>query len=477
MAKHRGPRQSAIIRYGPEIAQLKNRMSPDAWHKLVKTAHKQGFTVKGALSGEPDALKERTRSSINRQAQRTVAASYKPVYQQLDARSSAIQALSKKQADDEATYRTWLANQADVIDAQGRAADAALAGQQQDIQNTNRDAWTAAMADSAARAAGMAGNVSNPQQSTALNSEAVAAQHSDELVQNQRETTANMLHVNADSRALSRSALIAGAAADQAKRIGDTWAALGKVASDRQSATFQQAADAAKMVQDLLGQEVQKAQTNQQTDIAAQELGVKRDSLAQQAAQAAARLKLDNKKFSLAAWTAQHKAATDQAKLQLGYEQIKASKGKAAADRALSKWLQKQRNRNASLDRAQRAKSGGSGSGGPTAGEKKDSNKMYQTIETIRDWLYQGVSKHGRTLAESRNSALAQGYSQPEVALALELRRSGGHLTPAARRMAINLGIVNPAQYWPRVARVPRTGGRSGTGAAGFPSGSGSGAH
>ena len=427
--------QSDILRLGSDVAQVKASMSKGAWRKLVKMAHGRGHTVASELSNTPGPLKERTDSSLRDEAQRTIADSYKPVMQELDRRSLAMK--YRTQADDaaEANYRTWLMGETDKLDAQARAADTTLTTQQSQIATDLNAAQKAAQVDSMAKMAQTAGNVSDPSQSTALDQSAADA-HSREQVANARQHTADVMKIGADANQISRTALIGTLAVREATRKAQDFKDRGQIDSDRLQALASQGKDAADLLRQLREREVSKAQSNREFGLAQGELGVKADSIAQQAKEAQAKLDLEKDKFDLAKWEAKHKAEADRMKVQLGYDKIKAEQGQKAADRALRKAIEAQKHKDRVA--AQRDKE---------HGIDKDERRLYADVETARGLIARWHQK-GKNPMKLRQHLRNMGVSDPMIDVANDLWRNHGKLSPAGVAKAHALGILHAGYFW-----------------------------
>src|SRR5689334_9102231 len=96
------------IRLGSDVAAVKANTRPNIWKQIVRQAHARGFTVAGVLSGQPDALKERTKSSLKTQAMKTVADAYAPSLEDNSRLADRVRALDAKRQSDNAFYNQWL---------------------------------------------------------------------------------------------------------------------------------------------------------------------------------------------------------------------------------------------------------------------------------------------------------------------------------------------------------------------------------
>ncbi len=433
----RRPSQKSILKHGPEIAAIKASMPPQKWRAFVAQAKKRGFTVAGALSGAPDPLKERTNKSLREQAEKTISAAYKPVTAELNRRDAAAGFLEQKRATDDAAYRQWIAGETDKLSAQARAADVTLAAQQSDIAQDLNAAQKAAVADSAQRMAQTAGNVSDPGQSTALDQTA-ADTRSREQVAAAREHTAAVTKIGAGADEMSRAAVLATAAVREATSTAEHWKTLAGITADRKQAALGQAKDTAGLLTDLKAGEVSKAQTMEELRLAGAELGVKKMDIVQQAKLAAKKYGLENRKFSLDKWKADHADAIARAKVQLGYDEILARDGQKAADRALDRWAVKYREKHAD---ARDDDAGGK------KGITDDERETYRAVETVRQRVANKI-KNGKTPAQIRKELMELGYDAVMIEVANDLARNGGVLSPAGADKARRLGIKHVGYFY-----------------------------
>lgn len=443
------PKPMDVLRLGAQAASLKASMPPKRWKKYVKAAHKQGYTVRAQASGGPNALKERTPSSLRKEAQKTVAATYAPARKELSTREAAIGHLDQKRAADDASYRNWLTGETEKLDAQARAADTALASQQQAISDGNETAMAAAKQDSLQRMGAVAGNVSDPKTSTALDTTA-ADQRSRDSIADRRSLTADLTKIGEDARGMSRASLIAQQSAREAGRQADTYKAMAEVSTDREKLVLEQAANAATMVQSLMADNVAKVKSNREFNLAAGELGQKQDDLAADIAEANRKFRLEEKKFSLDAWVKKNAVLADRAKLQLGYDQIKARKGEKAADQAMRVWVEKykarQRASEGDKDRAAKGKKKG--------GIKQTERDLYSDVQSAQglitrmhaDW---NAKKPGAIAPGDQRQHLRSKYGLGDLLIdvAVDANRHPG-LSSAGRAKARKLGITHVGYFF-----------------------------
>lgn len=432
MAKKLNP--DDVLKYGTSIASLKAGISHKRWRKLVKYAHGQGHTVAGQLSGAPNKLMERTQSSLRKQAESTVAAAYKPVQAELSRRDTAAKLLAAKRTEDEAAYTRWETGEVDKLNAQAKAADTTLATQQSDIATDLNANQAAAKSDSMQRMAQLHG-VSDPNQSTALDTTAADAKSAQHVAAS-RELTSQLTHIGADADQVARTALIATAAVRAATRSADSWKTQAQIDADRTTALGNQAKDTTGMFSDLRAGEVDKAQKQQEFGLAQDQLGVKADTLANQVKQANRKYGLDKAKLALDDWKAKNQDAVAHAKIKLGYDQIASSEGKAAAKNKLDEYLTKYK-----ADQAAKLKDS-------KAGVTKDERTAYRSVETARGMISR-EHKRGTDPAKIRQKLRSQGIDDVTIDVANDLWRRNGSLSAAGRAKAKRLGILHVGYFYP----------------------------
>lgn len=241
-----------IVRLGQATADLKARTPPKQWAQIVNNAHARGFTLAGALSGNPDPLKERTQSSLKTQAQSTVDTAYKPAYDDNDAQQTRLKAWDVKRTTDNHAYEEWVQNQLANLKSQGDAADAQL-----------RDAAHAATAQTAA------GWVSPENQAAPDGSGkpkamdlAPWAAAGTAAAANAEQRAASITGIFANTRPLMQAGAVASQAALTAAAHGEITKALAGVIDDRSKLTISKASDYVKGLTDLQGKEISKASSN-----------------------------------------------------------------------------------------------------------------------------------------------------------------------------------------------------------------------
>jgi hypothetical protein len=253
------------VEHGSNVAGIKKRATPKQWRRVVRRAHARGETVAGYLSGQPAYLRERTRSSITNQAKSLISESYAPAEAALSSREARITAIQDKRRADGEAFRTWLANQHAVINAEVQRQRTQLATEAQ----ASRDSLQASLVGmgDVPHAAGAPDVAGSAKQGAAL-----AAGARGEAI-----TQQNTIY--GDRLAATQANNFAFLAAQQAAAAADTWEKLMDVADDKQKIALQKGADQAKLIQDLLQGEVTKAQSNREFGAALQELGIKEQSL------------------------------------------------------------------------------------------------------------------------------------------------------------------------------------------------------
>ncbi len=449
--------QADILRLGGQVASIKASAKPKAWRRFVKSAHKRGFTVSGALSSAPDPLKERTRSSLVKEARHTVSKAYAPARTELTQRESRIRAMDAKRQGDEAHYREWLSAKTNEIQASARAADQTLADQQAKIQADTKAAYESAQSEGQAAVGQTAGNVSDPSKSTALDFSQEAAT-AGALVGNARQQTASLIGTGEQAMQNASASNIAMSAAAEAKRQSDTWSALGEVTDERTKLVLEQGAKSAEQVANLLAGEANKAQSNREFGAAAQKLGLDQQKVNLDVAETRDKKKQVNdefqakygvtrrhynrmtpaeklqwkKKWARAGMTPPKPPAPDRTE-HYGYNSKAWSKMTIAQKlKAKMKWESTNDKPAAAQDNS------------PSDSMVKRSQQQVETVSTAYAALARlhQVSKHNPGTFRTR--LLSEGFSNLVIDLAEDARVHHGRLSPAGRRKARAIGIVTP---------------------------------
>lgn len=434
MSKTRRATPADISRLGVELASLKARTDPTRWKAIVQGAHRRGFTVAGELSGVPDPLKPRLRSSLAAEAQRTVANAYQPAETELGSEERRVAAVDERRKADLDHYNNWLVGQREKFMESAKLADQTIQDQQGAIAKAAGEATAAQQSALMQGAQQQTGRTSDPAQSRALDFTA-EAQRSSQQIANQREYSRSIIGSQTDQARTVSASMAASAVADQAKRMADTWTALGKVSDSRSKLKLQKAADITQEVARLLGDEVNKASIAGDQQALAEKLQLQSSKQAQDALNDTRAYDLKVKQFDLDKWVQEHKAEADKVKARIDWARIKATKGEGAANRELK----------AAIERS-RAKRGAA-SGGPTAGQQTRSSKQYELVETVKQRIIELHAKPPKHRS-MRKVLLDRGYSNAVIDVAEDLRRHNGKLSAAGRKKARALGIQSPETLW-----------------------------
>jgi hypothetical protein len=426
-----------VIRLGADGAAFKASMKPKKWRKFVKKTHARGYTVAGELSGNPAPLKERTPSSLKREAQRTIADAYKPVTKELTRRTAAAQYLESKRATDDATYRTWVTGEVDKLDAQSAAADTALTTQQSTIATDLNAAQKAGALDSLARVSQVAGNVSDPSQSKALDM-TDADKHSDQQVADARTHSAEIRKIGSDANTVARSAMNASVENRETQRKTALWKEQSDIEGDRATSVMEQAKAAADLFGKLKENQVTIAGSNRGFALAQGELGVKADDIAAEAAESKRDFKLKNKQFNLDKWEAKHKDKADRLKRRIDYDRIASTEGQKAADRALRREISSNELREKRISRRDK-----------NSGIDKTERSAYQQVETAKGLLIR-YHRRKKPPAGARQHLRNQGVPDPMIDLAEALRHGNGKLSANGIALARRIGVKHPRYFWPQ---------------------------
>jgi len=429
-----GPSIEDQIRLGPEIAALKARTPRQQWRRIVRGAHARGLTVAGAVTpGIPDSMRERTKKSLTEQARKTVADQFKPVEVELDQRETRVKALDAKRASDEDHYRRWLASGHDKLRAQARSADTMLLQHERDTAQQLQAGLAQTQAQAHANAAGNAGVISNTQQSTALDISDVAQRETGKLAA-QRQRSRDLVGTGDKQAAVATAAAFAAAAAADGKRQSEIWEELGKVSDARGKLKAEFGSETAKEIARLIDQETDKASRNREFAAAADKLGLDTEKFTAQQKNEDRKYKTELRKYRLDKWIAENKDEVARTKIDLDYDKIAAANGRAAADRALRK----------ELDR-RRAASGDDRAANST--QIRRSEEQYETVNTALGELRR---LHGKStnIHTFRQRLREKGWSDPVIDIAEDLRRNGGKLSARGRAKARAIGIRNPERLW-----------------------------
>lgn len=312
--------QFAALLHGPAYPALRKQLSGKQWQRLVREARRRGTTVQGIASGLPAALTPMTRRGIRRQAASTINSIYAPIEAQYDSDEARIRGLDEKRRIDNQHYAEWLRVQHDKMRTDARAADAAFLKTQEDIQSGVDQVYMEAQQGARARAEAAAGNVSDPNQSLALDF-APERQRAAETVAAQRQRSAQQVATGEKSSDFLATASSLHSAAQDQKRQSDTQSALKGVAEERNKARLSKAADTAKEAARLLDQEIVKAQSNREFDVA-------REKLLGDRAELAFQMRRFGKEFGLEKSKFKHEMSQDQIKNRLNEIKVQLESGR-----------------------------------------------------------------------------------------------------------------------------------------------------
>lgn len=437
MAKTKQPSQSDVYRLGSEVASVKAQSDPKAWKSLVKNAHKRGFTVGGVLSGQPDALKERTQSSMVTQAKKTVGGIYDPQLKSQDTDAAQVNALATKRKRDEQSFTDWLASERSKLNVQTATAQSNIATARQQALDSAHADWTNVQGQAVANVQAQRGVVSDMHQANALDLQPEAARSAASMASTAAKGS-DYASAASNLGNLVDNADMAQAAARVASINSDTWTALDNIRQNKDKIVGDKGSALASEVARLTGNNTQTLKDNRDFQAAADKLDVQSRQVDANIANDLRTYGLAKQKFNLATWTAQHTDLTNQAKVTLGYDKIKADQGKAAADRKLKTWVTKYN------------KTHGTGKDGTvkvTAGDRAHSSTAVQGVDTALTELRR---LHGKGAQNVRQHLIDMGYSSTQVDVANDLFTHSGKLSERGRVKARVIGILNPEKVYGR---------------------------
>lgn len=257
---------------------VKRKTSKRQWHKIKRVAAKRGLTIEGLLSGQPTSMAERSRSGIMKQAQDTVNSSFAPGFTDLDQQGTRLAGLDEKRRADADHYKQWLQTNQEALFNQARSDDAQLLQKQTEIQGAVSSAWDQAQSTARNAAGQMAGTVSNPADSTALDMSDEKALANQQVADSRAATAASVgnSQTAAQQGASENAAFLAGL---DSERAGQIFGAQKDLQDKRGSLVSERGAETAKEVARLLDQEIDKTSANREFSAALQQLGIKRDDL------------------------------------------------------------------------------------------------------------------------------------------------------------------------------------------------------
>lgn len=266
----------AILR-GSTAASVLRRATPRQRRRLRRVARRRGITLDALVRGIPQPLAQRTPQGIRRLARRNIVQSYRPVFADLREQERQVRALDEKRAADNRYYQEWLDNRMRELTAQSDAFAADIANRQQQLA-AQQQAMFAAAGDSLTHAnMARSGRVTLGDQEQQAAQSALAPHESfaGNLMAAEQSRTLGQQRIDGDAlRAAAANALLAHAAEDS-RRQSETARALSDIAGERNKAKAQRAADLQREIARLLDQEVSKASSLEQLDLARDELGMK----------------------------------------------------------------------------------------------------------------------------------------------------------------------------------------------------------
>lgn len=273
---HAGIDQSVLgsILRGGRSQAFYEQATPKQWRILKTAARRRGISVEDLLNtGLPQPLKQRTTSSLRRQALSTVNSAYRPAESELNRATARFRAIDEKRAADNRYYLDWLAKRQDQMNAAAQASQQQVFAAQQQRQTQLTDSMTNARQQLIQDGVRDPNAVSDPAQFKGFDFTPEMAR--------------DLAHVNAasmglehavtagtEARAVADASNFAFMRAQEAKRQGDLWNKLADIADSKNKIKLQKAADAAKEVSRLLDQEIAKAQQNRNYDAAVSKLQI-----------------------------------------------------------------------------------------------------------------------------------------------------------------------------------------------------------
>lgn len=326
------------ITIGPVAAQVKKQVSPKRWSRLVKQAHSRGFAINSYLDPTvPDPLKQRTSESLRKQATSTIAAAYKPAEVELSQQERTIKSIQAKRQADNEYYKNWLAAKNAELQTQQQAATSQLVSGIDALHQNTANAYANQQGQLRDSLGQQPGSVSDYSQSNALNVDLSNEQQRGlAQIAAQGEHAMTSAAIEDKSLAATQANTYAFLAAQAAKQSADSQTQLSKVADAKTKLLLDKAAAANDEVSKLLANEATKAQSVQNTAVAADKLGVDLSKLALQRKQTNANITHTQAADALAGRTAderhRHNLATEAAaNVANGIQDYKAhhpSKGK-----------------------------------------------------------------------------------------------------------------------------------------------------
>lgn len=436
------------VRLGPAAAAGKLSMKRSEWAKIVKNAHARGFSVTGALSGNPDALKERSVDGLKKQAQELVNTAYAPRQQELHYDEQRIKALDDKRSADNRHYSEWLATQQNKLQTSAIAADGQLDTALSKTRNETLAASAQLQRQAQTNMESTAGTVSEAEGSTAARMTALnsatgnALQAIDQSSVLRGASTANL------RRALHASTYLGQMAASDAKRQGETNAALRDVSERRTTLAAESASDSIKEQTRLRDQQIEVAATNREFGAAASKLGIDAAEIRVEKIKANRKYRIEKIKARDDRRNDRSTVAEDRKerrrKVRVDLENARNNRETARNNRA--KTEETARN-NRERVRVSELAARNAKSRGDTAAEQKNSSTIYKQVETTHANLVAMHAGKGDP-ATFRRKLIKAGASSVHVDLAEDLRKNNGKLSPRGRMKAKSLGMKDPTDYW-----------------------------
>lgn len=429
----RQPDPAEVIRIGLNAATAKAAMPHSKWAGIVRAAHGKGLTVESALDPSvPDALKARTKTSLQAQANKTVGQAYAPQEAELNYAQQQANGLQLKRTQDEASFNTWYAQkQAEsnqrIQDAQTKYEAAVKAtGDAQRTSATNNQTGLATQIQQ-----GASGDMTN---SVYLKDAQAREQARIDSAGRADAAAAE----TGKTAALTQQGNTASISGRHDAAMGNIWAAYGQSLSDitanKQKLASGKAADIIKSYSDLLDQEATKANSQQQYQGLVAQLSDKASARELQNEQFNAGLVAKDKQSIRSATTTRRgqdkSAATSIRVAEIGRDA-------KALDRTL-KAEQGKLDRNLKLRIAKMNNKGQNGV--PSDSEIKYSNSQVQVLHTIASIISKYGSKFRDAnghVTDTRSALISRGYSGSQVNGGLWLAQKGHINDQLARQLGI----------------------------------------
>lgn len=242
-----------------------------------------------------------------------VKTAYAPAVKELSLREQRVKAIDDKRAADNRYYNNWLNSQHQALASAAQAGDQALEGAAQSVQAATGAAYDQAKQGAIQQLSQLPGTVSDFSHANALGQ---IDAHKGTAVGQVGATAGQALAgigTGQGLRELAGANNFATIAALEAKRTADTWGGLQDLSSERLKLSASQAGDTSKAIQDALGQELTKAQSNRDYSAVMERLG---QSAANNASLAANRRSGQRHAASTLAETIRHNQQMETAKTE-----------------------------------------------------------------------------------------------------------------------------------------------------------------